>query len=245
MEVVPEEAHRGARGGRRQDARVEAVGRRLRAGVERRVRERERDHREGGGGDRADARRQPVDSVGEVDRVHHPDDADHGEDAAEPAEVDHADHRRLDPLDLDPGQHRDQRRRDLPDQLEPGREVEPVVDRSDQGDRRGAEEDPARFAAAGHEQGSGHQHPGEDRQPTEVGHRPVVEAALRRAVDSTDSVGEAGGERGGQEGNQSRDEERPEGVELVHRAMSVSGAPARPATTQPPRSSSPAADARR
>ncbi len=81
------------------------------------------------------------------------------------------------------------------------------------------------------------EHAGQDGQAAQVRHRAVVEASLARGVDRADPLGEPGGERRGEECDHRRDEERPQGVELVHRPISVTGASARFAyagSRQPP-----------
>ena len=92
VEVVDQEPERRARGDRREHPGVVA------GQVERDDRERDR-------ADRAHARRQAVDAVGEVDDVHDGDQADHREDAAtRRAKVDVAEERKRDDRDLDVGQ---------------------------------------------------------------------------------------------------------------------------------------------
>ena len=75
VEVVDEEAERRSGGDRGEHA----------GGVAAEV---ERDDRERDRRDRAHARREAVDPVGEVDDVHHGDEAEHGQRAAEVAEID-------------------------------------------------------------------------------------------------------------------------------------------------------------
>ena len=54
----------------------------------------------------------------------------------------------------------------------------------------------------------------------------IVQVALAREVDHAEAAGEATGEGRDREGDHGRDEERPEGIELVHRQLSLLTAPA-------------------
>ena len=126
---MKQEAERRAGGDRSQNA----------AGV---LLEVERDDRERRGDDRADPRRETVDAVGEVDHVHHRDEADHGQRGAGLREREGAEERKRDVGHVDAAAYRDDRREDLPGELDRGMEVEAVVERADQRDHRAGSEDP-------------------------------------------------------------------------------------------------------
>ncbi len=170
---MAKEAERGARGQRGQDARRVAV-------------ERERDHRQGGRRDHADAGGEPVDPVGQVDDVHDRDDA----------------RRRSGPL---PGRSSrrgrrspDRRRRGTgsvnavtvtpaetgmivaaiwPGELDRSVEVEDVVDDADGGDRDGTRQDRARLLAAqARRPSAGRGFPRRGRRPGSPGRRASASA---------------------------------------------------------------------
>jgi hypothetical protein len=83
------------------------------------------------------------------------------------------------------------------------------------GDRPSAE-DPARLAVPRQKQGTGQQHAGEDRQPTQARRGALVEAALPGKVDRSDAVGELLGKGCEHQCHRARDQERPERLEVVH-----------------------------
>ncbi len=132
------------------------------------------DHRHRAGHDHAHARGEAVDAVGEVDDVHHRDEADHGQHRARVGcarvrELQVPDERQRDRLHGDAVVDDDHGRHDLPDQLRERMQVEAVVDRAD-GDDHGRREQQAapdlvRFPVSG---GQPHQHrdqhAGEDRE---------------------------------------------------------------------------------
>ena len=97
----------------------------------------------------------------------------------------------------------------------------PVVDRSDQRDRNGAEHDAARLLASGHEEQRGDHHRREDRQTTQAGHRALMQVAVTRLVDHSEPARQPGDGRSGCERDQRSDEERPQGIELVHLTASL------------------------
>ncbi len=169
-EVPDQEAERGAGRDRGQHAR------RLTAEVE-------GDHGHRAGDDRADARREAVDAVGEVDDVHHQHEAEHGEDRApvrdaRVREVEFADERQRDHLHGHAVVDDDRRREHLPEQLQRGVQVKAVIDRADERDHRRADQhavpEMRGLAVAGRQEG---QHPdhraGEDRDPSEQRRRPL------------------------------------------------------------------------
>ena len=210
MEVVPEEAERGARGERGQHPGGVPV-------------ERERDHREGGRRDRAHPRGQPVRAVGEVHDVHHRHHPHQREHRAPVAELERLHERQRQVGDLHSRGHRDRRRPELADQLQQRRQpaLARVVERADQGDGHRSGQDPARLAVVRQEQRPRHHHGREDRQPAQTGHVVVVEVSVPRLVEHPEPAGEPGGGGSGHEGDDCRDEERPEGIELVHSARSL------------------------
>ena len=112
---------------------------------------------------------------------------------------------------------------ELPSQLHGGRQVEPVVGRAEQRCRGGPEEDGAGLHAAGQEQPAGQQDAGEDGQAAHPRGGRVVEIAVAGRGHRPDPLGEPGGNRSEHERRRSCDEERPEGVELVHRSVSLTG----------------------
>ena len=193
-EAVAEEAERGAGGERREDAGRVAV-------------EREGDHRQGDAGDHADAGGEAVDAVDQVDHVDHGDDADHGADVAE---VDRRRRRAGSARSTGPGSRRPKKgkvklstvtpaetgidhRRDLPEQLRGGGQVEDVVEDADHGDQR-----PRRRGSRGVSASQGSQirpatsDRGEDRQPAQLRRRRGVQRALARVVDRADPHAPAG-----------------------------------------------------
>jgi hypothetical protein len=93
-----------------------------------------------------------------------------------------------------------------------------VVDRTHERDREGAPDDAARLAVRGEEQQRRHEHRGQDRQPAQPGNGPVVKVAVARPVDDSKPPRQPGDRRRDGERDQRGDEERPEGIELVHRA---------------------------
>ncbi len=131
-EVEDQEAERRSSRQRRKHARLLAA-------------EVERDHRHRPGDDRADARREPVDAVGEVDDVHHSDEAD---DAQHRAGVRHArvrkseraDERERDRLHGDAEVHDDHGRDDLACELDYGRQLVAIIERADERDHTGGEQ---------------------------------------------------------------------------------------------------------
>jgi hypothetical protein len=127
----------------------------------------EGDHRERGGGDRADAGGQAVHTVGEVDDVHHPDEPDERERAAELAELEAAEERDRRGLHADSGHDEQERRDALAREFGDRRQVADVVDRADRRHERGPAEDGPGLLPGRQEQRAGQQHPGEDRQPAE------------------------------------------------------------------------------
>jgi hypothetical protein len=116
------------------------------------------------------------------------------------------------------GEHRYRRGGELAGQLQERRQtlLAHVVHRADEGDRRSAAEDPARLAVPRQKQGTGQQHAGEDRQPTQARRGALVEAALPGKVDRSDAVGELLGKGCEHQCHRARDQERPERLEVVH-----------------------------
>ena len=181
-ESVPQEAQRGARGGRRQHPRPGAV-------------ERQGDDRERGRRDHANPCREPVDAVDEVDHVHHGDEAEHGQDLAQLdvaeqddvmeqhlVELHAAQERQGEVVHPDAVEDRDHRGDELPQELRAGGQVEDVVEHSHGGDHRGAAQDRPGHGRPGQEQGPGDEHSAEDRQTAQLWRRRLVQAALSRLV---------------------------------------------------------------
>jgi hypothetical protein len=131
-EVEDQEAERGAGGQRREHGRLLAA-------------EVERDHGHRAGDDRADARREAIDAVGEVDDVHHRDEPDHGQHRAGVRDAcvrerERADERQRDRLHGDAEVHDDHRRDDLTGELDDRRQLVAIVDRADERDHAGGEQ---------------------------------------------------------------------------------------------------------
>jgi len=206
-EVVDQEAERGAGGQRGEHPRF------LAAQVE-------GEHGHRGGDDRAHARGEAVDAVGEVDDVHQQHEADHRQHRAGVGgpgvgEREVADERQRDLLHGDAVVHDDHRREHLAEELQRGMQVEAVVERAHERDHRGGEQHAVpqlRLAFAGVAGGqpdqAGDERAGEDRKPAEQWRGPRGQAALARLVDRADGPREAhrerrqqrGQDRGGQEG---------------------------------------------
>ena len=213
VEVVAQEAHGRARHRRRQDPGFIAI-------------QRERNHREGDGGDRAHPRGQPVDAVGEVHDVHHRDHADQREQYPPVAEVERVDERQRDVLDPHVGEHGDGGGRELAGELydrgQPA--LLHIVHGADQRYGGGARENAAGLPAPGNQHERAGQHTGQDRQPAEAGGGRVVQAALAGKVDRPDTVRHPRGDWREHQRHGTRDEERPERVELVHPGADPSAA---------------------
>ncbi len=192
---MAQEAERGARGQRRQDARLVAF-------------EREGDRRQGDRGDHADAGGEPVDAVEEVDHVGDGDDPEHGQRIGPAVQLEAAEEGQRQVLHPHPLQHRDQRGGDLAEELRQRRQVVDVVEEADRRHRHAADQDRATLAVAGQPDPARRLDRDQDRQAREAGHRPVVEAALLRVVDRAEPEGEPlgvghqqpGDRRGGDEG---------------------------------------------
>ncbi len=214
-EVVHQEPGRGAGGASGEDGGVALI-------------QVEGDDRERRRGDRADAGRQTVDAVGEVDDVHHRDEADDRHGTAGRAEVNRAEERERDVGGLDPADHGDDRRRDLAEQLDRGMQVEAVVDRADERDQRRADQD-ADEAVVGtgrglDEQQSGDERAREDRQATEQRRGLATEATGLGLVDRPDASREACRQRRQNHGHGERGDERVDRIQLRHRRRGYSAA---------------------
>ncbi len=95
----------------------------------------EGDDRERPGDDDAHSRSKPVQAVGEIDDVHHHDQADHGEDRpgigdARVGKGERPDEGQRDVLYVNPKVHDDHRSGDLAGELDERRQVEAVVERA-------------------------------------------------------------------------------------------------------------------
>ena len=207
MEVVPEEADRGACGERREHTGVVAV-------------ERQRDDGERGRGDRADAGGKTVGPVGEVHDVHHGDDPDERERVAPVAQVDRLDERQRHVLDPHLGPDRDRRGAELSHQLDERVQAAgpDVVNRPDQRDGDRAGQDAARLLPGGQEEQRGHQR----ARPGSPGRRALGRGGRAGRARAGSGARRARGEprcrRRDGERDHRGDEERPEGIELVHGA---------------------------
>jgi hypothetical protein len=116
--------------------------------------------------------------------------------------VDEGQREALHPDALEDGQERGGA---LSGELQDGMEVEDVVEGADEGDERGAGEDPlpARLVERQPERG-GHEDAAEDRQPAEPGRRPVGQPAAARLVDRAHPPGDPPARRGEPGGHQRR-----------------------------------------
>jgi hypothetical protein len=223
-EVVDQEAERGTGGERSQHSGLLAV-------------QIEGDHRHRRGDDRADARRQAIDAIGEVDDVHHHDEPEHGHQGpgvgdARVWEVQQPDERQRDRLHRDSVVHDDHRRHDLAGELHGGRKLEAVVERPDEGDHRGRQQHAMpqlviALVAAGQPDQRRDERSGEDRQSPEQRRGTLRQAPLARLVDRADGPREAHREWRQQRGHARGDEKGVKRVELVrmrHRlAHSIAG----------------------
>ena len=198
----------------------------------------ERDDGHGRGDDGADAGRQPVDSVGEVDDVHHHDQPEHAQDRtgvsdAGVGEVHQAHEWQRDRLDGHAEVDDDDRREHLAGELDRRRQVEAVVEGAHQRDDARTQQHPvpelmvlsvARRKPHEH----GHEGAGEDGQAAEQGRRAIGEAASARLVDHARSPRDPHRQRRQQRGHGRCEEERVKRFELGrlrHRlAHSIAGA---------------------
>jgi hypothetical protein len=226
-EVIEQEAERSPGGERREHAR-------LRAGQV------EGDHGHGRGDDHADACRQAVDAVGEVDNVHHHHQTDHREDRpgvgrAHVGEVQLADERQRDRLHGHAEVHDDDRRENLTGQLQARRQLEAIVERTHQRDHRCADEHAmpqfGRFLAEARRKPDqpGDKGPSEDRQAAEQRLGTLRQAALAGLIDRADGSRQAHRDRSNQGGHRRRRQEGVKRVELVqvrHRIETASHAAA-------------------
>ncbi len=156
----------------------------------------EGDDRHRRGDDRADARREAVYSVGEVDHVHHPHQADHRQDRAgvgDPGvgKVEQPDEGHGDDLHPNAEVHDYHRRNDLAGELYRRREVVAIVERPDErDDGRGKENAVPQlvgFSVARRQPDQrGDERAREDRQPAKQGGPPFREPALARLIDRSD-----------------------------------------------------------
>jgi len=191
-EVEDEEAERDAGRDRGQHSRLGTT-------------EIERDHGHRGGDDHAHARRQAVDAVGEVDDVHHPHEADHGQHGARIGhtgigEGQRADERQRDRLHCDAVVHDDHGRHDLAGELDQRRGLEAVVERAHERDHAGGKQHAVPQLMILAEPGRQPDQPGderacEDRESAEQRRGALRQAALTRLVDRADRAGEAHRER--------------------------------------------------
>jgi hypothetical protein len=224
-EIVDQEAQRRACRERRQHPRFGAI-------------EVEGDDRERAGDDHANAGGETVYAIGEVDDVHHHNEADHGQRRARVRgarvwEVQRAGERQGDRLDGDAEMHDDHGGGDLADELYERRQIETVVERSDGGDQRCGYQHAMPHLAAGavarrQESEHRHEHAREDRQTAEQRRRAIGESSLARFVDGPHSPRQAHRERRQQRGHGRCGQECVKRVELVefgHRlAHSIAGA---------------------
>jgi hypothetical protein len=206
-EVVKQEAERRPGGQRRQHSRLLTV-------------QVKGDDRHRGGDDRAHARRQPVDAVGEVDDVHHHHKSNHGDDRSRVGEArvrerERAGERQRNRLHRNAEVHHDHRCQHLPEQLDRRVQVKAVVEHANTRDHGGGQQYAVPqlrllFArvTSGQPHQAGDQRPGEDRKTTQQRRRPLGQAPLARFVDRPDHPGEThrqrcqqrGDDRGGQKG---------------------------------------------
>ena len=179
---MDEEAERGAGDAAREHARGVLV-------------QVEGDDREADGGDRADAGGEAVDAVGEVHDVHHRDEAEQRQRAAEVAEVDAPEEREREVVDADAREDADQARRRLPEQLDAGREVADVVGDADGGDQRRRAEDAAHLRLAGRNSAPATSTPTRIARPPSSGVLRLGQPALLDRVDRADPHREPRDER--------------------------------------------------
>ncbi len=216
MEQEAERAAGGERGehGRRADAEVE------------------RDHRERDAVDRADPGGKAVDPVGEVDDVHQRDEPDDGQHAALVRKLQSTDERQRHVGDDDAALDRDDRRRDLAEQLPVRPQGVHVVDRTDQRDQARPEHDRPRVRRptgsprsvgdvlepdhVRHPDRRRQQHAGEDRQPAQ--HRCLRSASPRSLGWTTAPSRTASRAANGvsKRGHDRRYEEREYGIPVTH-----------------------------
>lgn len=143
----------------------------------------EGDDRHRGGDDHADARGQAVDPVGEVDHVHHRNQADHRQDRpgvrdAGVGKSQFADERQRYGFDGHPEVHDDHGGHHLAGQLGGGRQIEAIVERAHERDHpRGEQHTVPKLVvfaiAAGQPHERRDEHAGEDRQPAQERRRPI------------------------------------------------------------------------
>ena len=195
--------------------------------------------------DEADARREPVEPVDEVDAVGHADDPHHHEEGApDPLEADDAGPERVgDRADRDPEAHGDEGHQELPAELPARAEVVAVVQQPDQhrggaaeqqGERVGPGDplDRASTARRWRSRGRAPRHDEEGdahRDASPAGHRARVDAALVGKVERLDPVRHAPDGRGederedrrGEEGDDRGDEEARVGHRVVPGRRSV------------------------
>jgi hypothetical protein len=225
-EAVAQEPERRARRDRREHAgRVTVEG--------------ERDHRQRGGGDQADAGRQAVDPVDQVDHVGDGDDAEDGQYLTE---VDRADAGRVEELhrarvhateegqgevrDRHPVRDRDDRRRDLAEQLHPRGQVDQVVDDADGRDRDRPNQDRAGLLVPGQEDRAAYQHRDQHGEAAELRRRHLVQAALVGDVHRADPGGQRLGGRDQGPDRGTGEDEGEKGVERVGHQAPPAEAPA-------------------
>jgi hypothetical protein len=178
-EVVYEETERRTGRQRREHTRFDAL-------------EIERDDGKRAGDDHAHARGEPIDTVGEVDNIHHHDQPDHGERrsgvrGARFGEGKHTHEWQGDRLHDDTEAHDDDRCRDLPGELYDRRQVEAIVEGAHRRDQRGGDKHPvpemvARAVACGQERQHGNEHSREDRKATEQRRGATRQAPFARFV---------------------------------------------------------------
>jgi hypothetical protein len=210
-EVEEQEAERRAGGQRSEHTGLRAA-------------EIECDHGHRGGDDHANAGREPVDAVGEVDDVHHqhePDDGEHGASVrhAGVGEGEFADERQRDRLDGHPEMHDYHRGQHLTGELDGGAQVEAVVERPDDGYDGRAEQHPVPqlmfLEVPGRQRHEcGDERAGEDRQAAEQRRRLVGEPALAWLVDRADAPREAHAQGRQQRGHPRGEEEGVKRFEL-------------------------------
>jgi hypothetical protein len=228
IEVVKQEPERrpgGERGQHRRAGHVQA----------------ERDDRERDPVDRAQPGGQPVDPVGEVDDVHQRHQPDHRQDAAlvgerqqtDPQRQRHVGHHRA-------ALHRDHRRHDLADQLDPRRQVADVVDRADQRDHARAEDHRPRVDDAAvacpairvrqddrvrQPDRRRHQDRQQDRQPAEQRRLVLGQASGPRPIDGPDPARQPGHQRRRDARDRRGDHEREHGIRVSHARKAWQGVP--------------------
>jgi len=215
-EVVEQEAECRAGRQRREHARLLATE------VERDDRHRRRD-------DRADACRQAVHAVGEVDHVHHRYERHHGQQRsgvrhARVGKREFADERERDRLDRHAEVHDDRRRQHLPEQLDGGGQVEAIVQRAHRRDDRRCDQHPvpelvlvflAVDVADGQEDQDGDERAREDRKAAQKRRGALREAPLTGLVDRAHTPREHFRERRQHRGHRRRYEKGVKRVELV------------------------------